>query len=375
MAELIFLYFGTKGAFPVYSFQMVSALAEKKCKTTCYISEYCENLQNWLSLQDKFPDFIKVITVKTYKNKIEYLINSLNVFNFIKIAKKIEKEEAENIYIPGISLWTPIIVLFVKNKKIITTIHDPAMHKGEKNLAIQFLYDCLIKKSDKIIVLSKKFIDEISENYGIDKKNIYHIPHANFNYYKKNTELQEKIYYKILFFGRIIAYKGLIVLLKAMEIVVARKPQIKLRIAGNGEITNEEKILIEKLKNNIEYLNKWIKDEEFSEYFQDIDASVLPYVEATQSGIIPLSYSFGKPVIATNVGALSEQIFPDTGIIVEPNDEKSLSEAILSIYYDEKHLLRMGKKSFETANEILSWEHSAELLLNILLNNKQGAIN
>ena len=90
---------------------------------------------------------------------------------------------------------------------------------------------------------------------------------------------------------------------------------------------------------------------------------VLPYSEATQSGVIPLAFAFGKSVIATNVGGIPEQVPQNIGVLVPPNDSLSLSNAILNLYEHSDLIVKMGRSAFIYAKKELSWAKSAELFL------------
>jgi glycosyltransferase involved in cell wall biosynthesis len=96
-----------------------------------------------------------------------------------------------------------------------------------------------------------------------------------------------------------------------------------------------------------------------------IDFVVLPYKRASQSGVVPMAFSFGKTVIATNVGALSEQIPQGTGIVVEPNSTL-IAESIDKLYSTPNLILDYNKNAKKYADTELSWEHSADLFHNIL---------
>src|SRR2546430_16940197 len=75
--------------------------------------------------------------------------------------------------------------------------------------------------------------------------------------------------------------------------------------------------------------NEYISEERTAEYFRRASVVVLPYIEASQSGVIPLAYSPGKPVVATKMGGLPERVERGrTGPLVEPRDTAALTESL-----------------------------------------------
>jgi glycosyltransferase involved in cell wall biosynthesis len=368
--KITVIYLGRKGGAPIFTFEMVKALIKNGCTITCILSEYIENYNKFTELR-KESKYLKIYFEKTFKTKIQFIINALNIFNFLKIKKIVNNEKADFIYIPMLTLWSSLLLFFLKNKNIIMTIHDVEMHKGEENIFLEKLYSNGIKKSRKIIVLSQRFILQVMNKYGFEKKNICWIPHANHNYYIPSNEsiLEDgTIYKKILFFGRIHKYKGLEILLKVMLAVNDKNDnnRLKLKIVGDGNITPTENEMIKALGSSIEVINKWIEDDDVHYYFQDIDFTVLPYIEASQSGVIMLSYSFKKPVIVTDIGGLPEQVNPSTGVIVPANDVKALSDAILKMYENPSRIIQMGNMAYNFATNELTWDKSAEKLIQFL---------
>jgi glycosyltransferase involved in cell wall biosynthesis len=102
--------------------------------------------------------------------------------------------------------------------------------------------------------------------------------------------------------------------------------------------------------------------------FEAASVVVLPYVEASQSGVIPVAYSFAKPVVATAVGGLTEVVIDSqTGRLVPPNDPHALAEALseLLLRPDIRNRMKTGIEAF-TKRE-LSWQVNAERLMNIYL--------
>lgn len=368
MRRITLLYLGRKGAGNTYSIEMTNALLKRGCIIQCILSKEIENKSEWENLRKEFSS-LHILYINTYTNKFSFVLSLITgLFKYQKEKAQIKAFKPDFIYIPMLSLLS--FYLIPSRIPIVSTIHDVEQHMGEKNYLIARLFNITIKRSHKIIVLSKKFIEQVHLKYQIDKQNIIVIPHACFTSYlpKQYKPNLKTIHKRILFFGRIYPYKGLSILLQALSIVIPQIPNIKLRIAGNGEITYEEKSLINKMQKNIELHIGWIDNKEISSLIEDVDMLILPYIEASQSGVIPLSYSFGKMVVATNVGGLSEQIYNNTGLLIKPNNIKELANTIIKLYQHPEDIIQMGEKAYITANEILNWNHSADILLEMTKN-------
>ena len=157
-----------------------------------------------------------------------------------------------------------------------------------------------------------------------------------------------------MFFGRIWKYKGLQYLIRAEPLVKAKIPDLKIIIAGEGEdFSPYDKMIVNREIYDIR--NYRIPEDEVSFLFEKSTIVVLPYVEATQSGIIPIAFQFGRPLVSTRVGSLPDLIDDGKqGILVPPKDVKSLSKAIISILSDEEMLVRMSKNALKKYHNHLS---------------------
>lgn len=133
-----------------------------------------------------------------------------------------------------------------------------------------------------------------------------------------------------LFFGFVRQYKGLDILLQALDHV--KDKDACLLVAGefwNGRARYETMIQKMGLEHRVVIIDRYIADDEFETYFAASDAVVLPYRDATQSGVPQLSFAMGRPVIVTDVGGLSENIpTPAHGIVVPPANPEKLAEAM-----------------------------------------------
>ncbi|MEN6460262.1 MAG: glycosyltransferase family 4 protein [Syntrophomonas sp.] len=133
-------------------------------------------------------------------------------------------------------------------------------------------------------------------------------------------ELHESIKY-VLFFGRIDAYKGVDFLVEEFT-SHPLSDDIKLVIAGKGAV---DKATRAKMKTDrILFLNRFIRDEEMNWLFSHCITVVLPYKEASQSGVLPIAYHYGKPVLVSDLPGLTENVIEnETGLIYRNKNEFS----------------------------------------------------
>ena len=146
----------------------------------------------------------------------------------------------------------------------------------------------------------------------------------------------------LLFFGFVRHYKGLDLLLRALPEIRLKQPDTKLVVVGEFYEKREDydKLIVElELSDAVTIRDDYCPNEKVGVYFAAADAVVLPYRSATQSGIIQVAYALGMPVITTDVGGLGEVVTDTvTGLIVPPEDNAALVNAVLEFY-------RMGGKS------------------------------
>ena len=185
----------------------------------------------------------------------------------------------------------------------------------------EFINRRFYKRVDKFVLMSPESVVTFGNLYPHYKEKAVmitlgaHLPDANEI---KPVEMNAESDY-LLFFGRIDKYKGIGNLLKVYQDISDKA--LPLVIAGGGNFTEEEKSLINQC-NNLTVINRYIDDGEMKWLLHHMTAAVLPYIEATQSGIIPLAYLFGKPVVVSNVAGLTQFVVNGkTGIICSTQNE------------------------------------------------------
>lgn len=363
--RIVLMYLGRKGAGPIYSLEFTRALLEQGIVVMGIVSMYSDNIKDWNLLEEHYINtnqFI-LIKVKTFQSTFQFILNTLNLSFFYQLVKRIKMFHADAILATMIHPWHEIFFSFLRKKILrIKVIHDVNPHIGENGFIKRLLNKLDITISDEWIVLTKSSKMQLQKK-GIDPNRILVIPHAHFGFYNHYASPQNdnSINYRIGFFGRICKYKGVDNLLESYIQVIKIVPQLRLLIAGSGVLDNT---FIEKCNSvNVELYNRWIDDKEVATLLTKVDIVVLPYIDASQSGVVPLAFSFGKPVIVTNVGGLSEQVPSDCGLLVSPNDINQLTESILYLYDHPEQILKMGMAAYKYAYGSLDWSQSAKLFI------------
>ncbi len=92
--------------------------------------------------------------------------------------------------------------------------------------------------------------------------------------------------------------------------------------------------------------HRFIEDREVAQLFLDADVVALPYVEASQSGVLNVAAAFGKPVVVTDVGELRATVEPNgLGLVVPPRDPQALAEALVRLAAEPRLAAELGARA------------------------------
>lgn len=243
-----------------------------------------------------------------------------------EIAHRINTLKPTMVFVCESNLITSRIVLNLDaSLKVVMCVHDVNPHPSytTRLAAIKgtVKYPYIRrgwKRADSIILLSghsKKLFQESYPQLSAKVELLRlgaHVPNVEPETPPELRDIKKPYY---LFFGRIDKYKGLTRLLNAY-LKIKNLTEWDLVIAGNGTLTEDEQVIIEANKDRIHQIKRYIKDEEMCWLFQHTRCTILPYIEASQSGVLSISYHFGKPVIVSDVEGLTEFVeHHKTGLI------------------------------------------------------------
>ena len=280
---------------------------------------------------------------------ISSTISSVNPFSWRTTARKIIAERPSLVII---RYWLPFmapalgtIAKILRRRKIKVIAITDNIFPHEKRIGDKILTSYFIKNCDAFVAMSKSVLNDLSFFTNSNHKKF--LPHPIYNIFgspiskevareKLKIQSNDKV---ILFFGFIRAYKGLDLLIEAMGKPEIQKLNIKLLIAG--EFYEDSKPYLEKIKSidkgdrfilHTHYIGK----EEVKNYFCASDLIVQPYKHATQSGITQIAYHFGRPMLVTDVGGLSEIVAHErVGYVVEKKSE-AIANAITDFYLHQR---------------------------------------
>jgi len=244
------------------------------------------------------------------------------------IVRGVRQFKPDVIHLQQGHMWFNFALPLLGRYPLVVTSHDPITHAGEKTP--QQIFDWGCNRAGQIIVHVPQMKELFIRRLHMPSGRVHVIPHVLCGDDAAQPRIQDEEHL-VLFFGRMSEYKGLEYLIRAEPLITDQVPQARIVIAGTGEefgryrrmMTNPERFIVH---------NEYVSNEKRAELFRRASVVVLPYIEATQSGVIPVACSFGKPVVATAVGGLPAQVDDgETGYLVPPRDERALAEAIVRL--------------------------------------------
>ena len=229
-----------------------------------------------------------------------------------------------------------------RGTKLVYTVHNLLPHDPEKDYTKAF--DRVYGLMDALVCHTRETRDRLIEEFGVDPRKLWVIPHGPLFYDYEPVEKQEakrRLGYSpehtvVLYQGLVRQYKGLDFLLEAWNQMRGQEPNARLLIAGRGEDRDMEtvkgKVEALGLQSSVRLDLRYITSEELPIYYQAADIAVYPHREITQSGALMTGIAFRKPIIATNLTGFREALQGyANAVCVEYGDVQGLSERLAEL--------------------------------------------
>ncbi|HTN19809.1 MAG TPA: glycosyltransferase family 4 protein [Pelobium sp.] len=254
--------------------------------------------------------------------------NETNYHNALAWIKLLNKNKsllkADYTIIESLSLADWYFLFRFRNKKLAYIIHDPVAHTGEERGRVDKLNSIYFPYINRFITYSAFAGKLFKQNYPKYKNrvSVFQMPvYHSLNIREKNP-LETKS--KVVFFGRISPYKGVELFYKVASSLAVKYPETEFIIAGKTIEDYHPDFLTDNPHSNIIIKNKFIELEELYELMHDASFCVLPYLDATQSGVIMTAYAFNLPVLVSDCEGLLEYCFDTDDFSFKNGDVEDL---------------------------------------------------
>jgi len=356
---------------------------------------YASQLSNALSRVCNVS-VIGPLKARKYFDKVDFLecpllanqrMPSLTAYRRVyKLIKKLSPDIVHDPTGPQYCWTTPLNILLSRKFPLLVTIHVIKPQTG-MSLTRRWLHSLIVRTnaiiSNTIIVTGQHLVKDIVSEGTIPAK-VKVIPHGCISLNIERDYEAENHVPTVLFFGALRYNKGVDRLVNIASLVASSIPNVRFLVAGStdslGQLNQETK---KRVLNAIEVMrnshlfhldDRYIIDGDVPKLFGSAWVVVLPYRDASQSGIVGLSYNFSRPVVATEVGALPEIIDNRvTGFVVNPSSDDEIAESLVSLLRDGNLRRQMGHAGYMKAKNELSWDAVAALTVATYYNILSGS--
>lgn len=287
-----------------------------------------------------------------------------NVSAITRVGRYLRQISPDIVHLQQGVTWELLVKLFVPATPLVVTIHDvtkhASWHQGTVRYRVQqLLLDCGARMGDALIVHGEQLRRQAELRYvsRLNSRRIYNVPHGiltryggGIGKYAPTTEGN------VLFFGSISKYKGIEYLVSAEPLIRTQLPNVTIKIAGMAA-NPQYYATLPKAGQRIEMILEYQNEREVRQLFEWADVIVLPYIEASQSGVLQIAMAFAVPVVVTSVGSLSDVVQDEVnGLVVPPGDANALGRAIVRLLKDVPLRARIISKMHIARNGTVNWK-------------------
>ncbi|MCA9564491.1 MAG: glycosyltransferase [Myxococcales bacterium] len=353
-----------RGGIAHYTTSLMQALerAGHQCRVINFTRQYPDLLFPGKTQEDT--------TESAFEVDSQRLIDSANPVSWVKTSRMLGRERPDVVLVQW---WHPYfafsygtighLVRRFSGSKIIFLCHNVLPH--ESSFVDRVLTRYAFGGASGFIVQASEQAKLLASLVG-EGRPVEVAPHPVYDVFAKGEvkleqeaarrQLGTKAPNVLLFFGYIRPYKGLRILLHALAKL--QTEDVELIVAGECyEKVQEYRDLINELglSDRVQLFDRYVENDEVPGLFAAADVVVLPYLSATQSGIVQVAYAFGKPVIVSRVGGIPEVVDEGhSGLLVEPDDPQGLATAIDRFY--EENLAETLSAGVIEKREEFGWD-------------------
>jgi glycosyltransferase involved in cell wall biosynthesis len=369
--SILFVYWGRRG-LSRFTLDLVKA-AHAHPDVTCVLSLSRQNQDFDLFAQAD----ISIDPIDTFAHGSGALLKAWHIPLIRRqLVETIKNHRIDTVITLMPHLWTTLVMPVLKPLGVnhYVMIHDGIRHPGDISGLAHRLLLLAGKQADAIITLSDSVKQILCEREGITADlitTLFH-PLMPLKAGLKARPFENNTPWRLLFLGRIQAYKGLGLLIKSVALLQQKGFPVHLTVMGEGSLDNEQEGL-QQIGATI--TNRWLSETDIVEAIATHHVMMLSHIEASQSGVAALALGNAMPVIATPVGGLTEQIIHgQTGLITREVSAEALAEQIIALFTQENLLNTITHQLVEDGAR-QSYAQLVEGLLQMITQKRQSEFN
>jgi glycosyltransferase involved in cell wall biosynthesis len=355
--RILLWYWGRRGGGAQFSLGLARALAGRgDVRLSLSISAQSEMAPAFLDLG------CPVRQVSTYRDLAGFALSPVRAP--LAAAELLAASSGTDLVLSGMThLWTPFAAprLAAAGHAFIPVVHDAAPHPGDPAFAWEWRLGRELGSARAAVALSGGVAAAIASRAPALPVIRMPLPAVLDGTEVVTHSAEETSAVRFVFFGRLRAYKGLDLLRDAFAELRRHHPGVTLRVVGEGDAEACAPGLAALPGVTVE--PRWVPEAEIPRLLAAADALVLPYREASQSGVVPQALALGLPVVATPVGGLAEQVREGAGgVLAAAPTAPALTEAMARLL-DRDARRRLREEARSAGRAAADWGAAAEMLV------------
>lgn len=342
--KVLVLHWGRNGGGPRFAADAVAGLRAAGVTTAYSYSLQSERASMDAGLADV------ALPVTTFRGGREAVLHSPRA---LRLGKRLRDYAVANqvdcVFAAMEQIWQPAVARAFRGTSIpyLLGMHDAEFHPGDRSPVGVVSRALEVGASDGLLTFSTTVTAALERTWTYPRDRVWETFLPVRVRPAQAARSQGPV--RVGFFGRLQPYKGIAILVEAARLLEGRGANCVIEIHGDG---SESALDRDDLPGNVVVRRGWTAEEDVEQVLRTFDVLVAPYLEASQSGVIPLAAALGVPSVVTPVGGLVEQVrHGGTGLVAARTDGSALADAISEIVRDE--VLR-GALAIRAAEEAAS---------------------
>lgn len=352
------VHWGSRGAGPELTLGTARALQAAGLNVFASISTYVDNAEDWAS------SGVAILPIRTYRSVREFILRIFTLpWQLFRFRSFLKSHEISIIVSPMYSLWHSAFpsILVGRKRHYVASIHDFTDHPGEEHWLKRWCRGAELRRADLFVCFSEFVEGALSRVVGQPILRLS-LPSSPLAQVRSLSDHQETI--TVGFFGRILPYKGLNLFVNSIDRAHSCDSRIRGLVVGNGDVDQS----FFEISAPVEWHLGWADNDAVEDFFRRVDLVVLPYLEASQSGVIAQAFSWGVPVVVTPVGGLRAQVeCAGAGLVADAVSVEAISDAIHEVSTCGESYSAMSAAALEYARSAGSWSHYGQTLASTLV--------